>query len=165
MSCQRNAGKITVPDDLRDVLLEFTISYLLEQPGDIIDYAVDFFTRLRDARRTQLIQTDAQTCSSTPDESVDEGESRRSLFSLSLSFLSLSLSCEDFRNNFVNDAYLQLNRIRKSKNKTDKVTIKVHSKYCFVSKMDFMNYDLVISFKVEDLSFLVLYAKKIYRRI
>ncbi|XP_077273879.1 cAMP-dependent protein kinase type II regulatory subunit isoform X1 [Temnothorax americanus] len=72
MSCQRNAGKITVPDDLRDVLLEFTISYLLEQPGDIIDYAVDFFTRLRDARRTQLIQTDGQTCSSTPDESVDE---------------------------------------------------------------------------------------------
>lgn len=73
MSCQRNAGKITVPDDLRDVLLEFTISYLLEQPGDIIDYAVDFFTRLRDARRTQLIHTDGhQTCSSTPDESVDE---------------------------------------------------------------------------------------------
>ncbi|KAG5312191.1 KAPR2 kinase, partial [Acromyrmex insinuator] len=75
MSCQRNAGKITVPDDLRDVLLEFTISYLLEQPGDIIDYAVDFFTRLRDARHTQLIHTDGQTCSSTPDESVDEGES------------------------------------------------------------------------------------------
>ncbi|KAG5317537.1 KAPR2 kinase, partial [Pseudoatta argentina] len=72
MSCQRNASKITVPDDLRDVLLEFTISYLLEQPGDIIDYAVDFFTRLRDARRTQLIHTDAQTCLSTPDESVDE---------------------------------------------------------------------------------------------
>jgi len=107
MSCQRNAGKITVPDDLRDVLLEFTISYLLEQPGDIIDYAVDFFTRLRDARRTQLIQTDAQTCSSTPDESVDEGESRREA-SFSLFLLSLSLSCEDFRNNFVNNAYLQL---------------------------------------------------------
>lgn len=94
MSCQRNVGKITVPDDLRDVLLEFTISYLLEQPGDIIDYAVDFFTRLRDARRTQLIQPDGQTCSSTPDESVDdEGESRRrdlpSVFPL---FSSLFLS-------------------------------------------------------------------------
>ncbi|XP_011688147.1 PREDICTED: cAMP-dependent protein kinase type II regulatory subunit isoform X1 [Wasmannia auropunctata] len=68
MSCQRNAGKITVPDDLRDVLLEFTISYLLEQPGDIIDYAVDFFTRLRDARRTQIIQAEVPT----PDEYVDE---------------------------------------------------------------------------------------------
>lgn len=92
MSCQRSAGKITVPDDLRDVLLEFTISYLLEQPGDIIDYAVDFFTRLRDARRTQLIQTDGQTCSSTPDESVDEGESRESEILLSSPFSALCLS-------------------------------------------------------------------------
>lgn len=73
MSCQRNAGKITVPDDLRNILLEFTISYLLEQPGDIIDYAVDFFTRLRDNRQTMLIPPNA-TCSSTPDESVEEGE-------------------------------------------------------------------------------------------
>lgn len=73
MSCQRNAGRITVPDDLRDILLEFTISYLLEQPGDIIDFAVDFFTRLRDNRQSQLIQGNAQTCSSTPDESVEEG--------------------------------------------------------------------------------------------
>ena len=75
MSCQRNAGKITVPDDLRDILLEFTISYLLEQPGDIVDYAVDFFTRLRENRQALLIQSNAQTCSSTPDESVEEGES------------------------------------------------------------------------------------------
>ncbi|XP_017789674.1 PREDICTED: cAMP-dependent protein kinase type II regulatory subunit isoform X2 [Habropoda laboriosa] len=72
MSCQRNAGKITVPDELRDVLLEFTISYLLEQPVDIIDYAVGFFTQLRESRQTQLIQAPAQTGSSTPDESVDE---------------------------------------------------------------------------------------------
>lgn len=76
MSCQRNAGKITVPDDLRDILLEFTISYLLEQPGDIVDYAVEFFTRLRENRQTLLIQPNSQTCSSTPDESVEEGEFR-----------------------------------------------------------------------------------------
>ncbi|XP_029039984.1 cAMP-dependent protein kinase type II regulatory subunit isoform X1 [Osmia bicornis bicornis] len=72
MSCQRNAGKITVPDELRDILLEFTISYLLEQPVDIIDYAVGFFTQLRESRQTQIIPAPAQTCSSTPDESVDE---------------------------------------------------------------------------------------------
>ncbi|GLV40535.1 Protein kinase cAMP-dependent regulatory subunit type 2 [Carabus blaptoides fortunei] len=40
--------RIQVPDELREVLLEFTISYLLEQPGDIIGYAVDYFQRLRD---------------------------------------------------------------------------------------------------------------------
>lgn len=74
MSCQRNAGKITVPDELRDILLEFTISYLLEQPVNIVDYAVGFFTQLRESRQTQLIQAPAQTGSSTPDESVDEGK-------------------------------------------------------------------------------------------
>ncbi|XP_076685288.1 cAMP-dependent protein kinase type II regulatory subunit isoform X1 [Andrena cerasifolii] len=72
MSCQRNAGKITVPDELRDILLEFTISYLLEQPVDILDYAIGFFVQLRENRQTQLSQATAQTCSSTPDESVDE---------------------------------------------------------------------------------------------
>ncbi|XP_006613916.1 cAMP-dependent protein kinase type II regulatory subunit isoform X1 [Apis dorsata] len=72
MSYQRNASKIIVPDELRDVLLEFTISYLLEQPVDIIDYAIAFFTQLRESRQTQLIQAPAQTTTSTPDESVDE---------------------------------------------------------------------------------------------
>ena len=72
MSCQRNAGKITVPDELRDILLEFTISYLLEQPVDILDYAIGFFVQLRENRQAQLNQATAQTCSSTPDESVDE---------------------------------------------------------------------------------------------
>lgn len=74
MSCQRNSNRITVPDDLREILLEFTISYLLQQPGDIIDYALEFFTRLRENRQNQLIQS-GQTCTSTPDESVDEGNS------------------------------------------------------------------------------------------
>jgi len=111
---QRNAGKITVPDDLRDVLLEFTISYLLEQPGDIIDYAVDFFTRLRDARRTQIINTD-QIYPTTPDEFVDEGESWErarclSLFPVSLSFsftLSIPVSVSRYltiRGDSVNNA-------------------------------------------------------------
>lgn len=75
MSCQRNASRIVVPDNLRDILLEFTISYLLEQPEDIIDYAVDFFTRLRDNRENQIISS-GQTCSSTPDDSVEDGRFR-----------------------------------------------------------------------------------------
>lgn len=73
MSCQRSASRITVPDDLRDILLEFTISYLLEQPGDIIDYAVDFFTRLKENRHNQLV-AGGQTGASTPDDSVEDGK-------------------------------------------------------------------------------------------
>lgn len=74
MSFERNAaGKVAVPDDLRDLLLEFTISYLLEHPDDLIEYAVEFFTRLRDNRQNLITRSNAQTCSSTPDESVEEG--------------------------------------------------------------------------------------------
>lgn len=60
-------GRITVPDELRDVLLEFTISYLLEQPGDVVEYAVDFFHKLQEnrANRMRLGET-----VESPDESV-----------------------------------------------------------------------------------------------
>lgn len=58
-------NRIQVPDELREVLLEFTINYLLEQPGDIIHYAVEYFTRLKNNR---VIQIDGTV--SSPDESV-----------------------------------------------------------------------------------------------
>ncbi|XP_069681613.1 cAMP-dependent protein kinase type II regulatory subunit [Periplaneta americana] len=62
------AGKITVPDELRDVLLEFTISYLLEQPGDVVEYAVDFFHKLQENRAANLVRLEETVDS--PDESV-----------------------------------------------------------------------------------------------
>ena len=65
----RPEGKITVPDELRDVLLEFTISYLLEQPGDVVEYAVDFFNKLLENRNRGLRLGDPATVES-PDESV-----------------------------------------------------------------------------------------------
>ncbi|PSN49339.1 cAMP-dependent protein kinase type II regulatory subunit [Blattella germanica] len=61
------AGKITVPDELRDVLLEFTISYLLEQPGDVVEYAVDFFNKLLENRTAALRLGEGVD---SPDESV-----------------------------------------------------------------------------------------------
>uniref|UniRef100_A0A2M4BRY2 cAMP-dependent protein kinase type II regulatory subunit n=2 Tax=albitarsis series TaxID=58233 RepID=A0A2M4BRY2_9DIPT len=59
--------RIQVPDGLRDVLLEFSIAYLLEQPGDVIDYAVTFFTKLQEDRKTTM-HTSAEPTS--PDESI-----------------------------------------------------------------------------------------------
>ncbi|KAL1110168.1 hypothetical protein AAG570_008245 [Ranatra chinensis] len=41
---------MNVPTELREALLEFTISYLLERPADVLDYAVEFFTKMRDNR-------------------------------------------------------------------------------------------------------------------
>ncbi|GJQ66639.1 Pka-R2 [Trypoxylus dichotomus] len=71
----RNPGqRIVVPDDLREVLLEFTISYLLEQPGDVVSYAADYFTRLRDNRTAAIVfagESSGQVATpSSPDDST-----------------------------------------------------------------------------------------------
>lgn len=55
MSRGQVGTRIQVPDELREVLLEFTISYLLEQPGDVVSYASDYFTRLRESRTTAIL--------------------------------------------------------------------------------------------------------------
>lgn len=80
----RQSGKITVPDDLRDLLLEFTISYLLEQPGDILDYAVEFFTKLRENRQTTLIKLGH---SESADDSLSMEEGRYFHFRFPFSFI------------------------------------------------------------------------------
>lgn len=38
---------IEVPDDLPEILRDFTLSVLRNRPDDIIDYAVDYFLRIR----------------------------------------------------------------------------------------------------------------------
>lgn len=74
MSSQTNQ-RIQVPDSLRDVLLEFSIAYLSEQPKDVVDYAVEFFTKLQDKRRHNMVAVEVNS----PDEesimSQEEGES------------------------------------------------------------------------------------------
>lgn len=68
---RNQAQRIQVPDELREVLLEFTISYLLEQPGDVINYAADYFTRLKSNRSAGLIYAvTTEETPSSPDESV-----------------------------------------------------------------------------------------------
>ena len=74
MSNQQPKQRIQVPDSLRDVLLEFSIAYLLEQPGDVVDYAVEFFTKLQETRKSSIPHDDVPP---SPDESimsVDEGK-------------------------------------------------------------------------------------------
>lgn len=76
MSAQQNKQRLQVPEALREILLEFSIAYLLEQPGDVVDYAVEFFGKLQESRRAAaaLKQNDDLP---SPDESVlsqDEGE-------------------------------------------------------------------------------------------
>ncbi|XP_066249756.1 cAMP-dependent protein kinase type II regulatory subunit [Euwallacea similis] len=63
-------ARVQVPGELREVLLEFTISYLLEQPGDVVTYAADYFSRLREARCSALLYEGAGPSETlSPDES------------------------------------------------------------------------------------------------
>lgn len=68
--------KVKVPDSLRDILLEFSIAYLLEQPGDVIDFAVDFFTKLQSNRAQTGIDIGV-TKASTPDDTASQDEGKR----------------------------------------------------------------------------------------
>src|SRR5687767_11290849 len=43
-------GRYTVPGELRDLLLEFTISCLVEKPSDLVGYAVEYFSKLKEKR-------------------------------------------------------------------------------------------------------------------
>jgi hypothetical protein len=85
--------KVKVPDSLRDVLLEFSIAYLLEQPGDVVDFAVDFFTKLQ-TNRAQTGIGIGMTKPTTPDESIisqDEGELTHQIKNIFYSKLRASL--------------------------------------------------------------------------
>lgn len=63
--------KIQVPEALREVLLEFSIAYLIEQPGDVVNYAVEYFTKLQERRNSgAALLLKQSTEIPSPDESV-----------------------------------------------------------------------------------------------
>ncbi len=41
-----NRPRYRVPDELRETLLDFTIAYLLERPGNLAEFGLNFFQRL-----------------------------------------------------------------------------------------------------------------------
>ena len=46
-----------VPPELQELLLEFTVSVLVERPSNLVNYAVDYFTNVRDSRLNSRPQT------------------------------------------------------------------------------------------------------------
>ncbi|KAH8416202.1 hypothetical protein KR222_011007 [Zaprionus bogoriensis] len=45
-----SSRRIQVPDELKEVLLQFSIAYLVEQPPDLIDFAAEYFNKLQQNR-------------------------------------------------------------------------------------------------------------------
>lgn len=52
-SVSSQQSQFEIPRELQEVLLDFTVLYLIEQPGDLISFALDYFTNLSDARNGQ----------------------------------------------------------------------------------------------------------------
>lgn len=56
---QTNLGlgvKPTVQDEFRNLLLEFAINCLLDQPRDVVNYAADYFISLQEHRHTLMVK-------------------------------------------------------------------------------------------------------------
>lgn len=75
MDASAEKKRVQVPNALREVLLEFSIAYLLEKPNDVIDFAVDYFSKIQQHR--PLKQTESQigddVSMQDSEQSEDEG--------------------------------------------------------------------------------------------
>lgn len=68
-------GKFKVPDEFRSIVLDLTVKYLMEQPKDVIEFALQHFSKLK-AERDQKAAA-AATSKPPPEENLsddDEGE-------------------------------------------------------------------------------------------
>lgn len=68
-----NAARLNVPDELRELLLDFTIGYLLEQPNNLIDYGIEFFEKLKNTKLSSSIKQQTAGDFSDEDDASDIG--------------------------------------------------------------------------------------------
>lgn len=52
-SVSSQQSQYEIPAELQEVLLDFTVQFLIEQPRDLVTFALDYFTRLHQSRRGQ----------------------------------------------------------------------------------------------------------------
>ncbi|GBL88941.1 cAMP-dependent protein kinase type II regulatory subunit [Araneus ventricosus] len=74
-----NRPRLEVPRELTSLLLDFTVNVLLEKPADLVDYAVSYFTKLRDEGRPnnqQSVPLTSVTCeedeANSDEDEIDE---------------------------------------------------------------------------------------------
>ena len=70
MSEQNNYN---IPAELQETLLDFTVHYLVEKPPDIVDFAMEYFSRLQ-AKRTNSQPQHSEDEDMESEEDVDFGE-------------------------------------------------------------------------------------------
>ena len=70
MSSQEN---YSIPSELQETLLDFTVHYLVERPPDIIDFAMDYFGELQAKRNNAGLQN-SEDEDMESDDDIDFGE-------------------------------------------------------------------------------------------
>lgn len=78
--------EFTVPAELQELLLDFTVHYLVTQPPDIVDFAVQYFSSLQNRRENGKMNSEDEIMESEEDFEDDEtvygnaGNRRKSVF-------------------------------------------------------------------------------------
>ena len=101
-----NRPRLEVPRELTSLLLDFTVNVLLEKPADLVDYAVSYFTKLRDEGRTnnrdQSVPLTSVTCEEddavSDEDEMDEPPPVRSMFFFCM---SINLKCITLSNSLM----------------------------------------------------------------
>ena len=91
--CEQN---FTIPAELQETLLDFTVHYLVEKPPDIIDFAMDFFSRLQAKRNNSQLQN-SEDEDMESEEEVDFGK----FTDISVSINMWAFSIVDHQNQFL----------------------------------------------------------------
>ena len=63
----------SIPPELQETLLDFTVHYLVERPSDIIDFAIDYFGGLQSKRNNADVRN-SEDEDMESDDDIDFGE-------------------------------------------------------------------------------------------
>lgn len=64
----RSNSRLEVPQELTNLLLDFTVSVLINKPGDLVDYAANYFNRMKDEKKTTTIRSTSTTITNQSDK-------------------------------------------------------------------------------------------------
>ena len=56
----------------QDVLLDFTVQYLIEQPEELVEFALAYFSRLKSKRAAVLVQRDDEDNQNSDESMLSE---------------------------------------------------------------------------------------------
>ena len=64
-------GDYSIPSELQETLLDFTVHYLVERPPDIIDFAMEYFSELQSKRNNAGMVNSEDEEMHSEDEDLD----------------------------------------------------------------------------------------------